>query len=70
MELELESRTGTPIKRKGLKGKQLQAKWVPVMTPPKCKDDDEVRIGEGWVWLQQGMNDLRNTSQRILVQAD
>eukprot|EP00959_Pyramimonas_sp_CCMP1952_P042031 878863-Pyramimonas_sp.AAC.1 len=29
-----------------------------------------MRIGEGWVWLQQGMTDLRNASLRLLTQGD
>ena len=38
--------------------------------PPRFKAENEVRIWEGWIWLQQGAKDLRNTSQRILVKAD
>ena len=70
MERELEARLDTPVKTKGLKGKPLTAKWVSVLTPPRCKKENQVRVAQGWIWLQQTMGDLRGTCLRILSKAD
>ncbi|CAK0894769.1 unnamed protein product [Prorocentrum cordatum] len=68
MELELESKLDTPVRRKGKKGPPLVAQWASVLAPPQRKEEDEVRVWVGWVWLQQNAKDLLNTSQRLVVQ--
>eukprot|EP00959_Pyramimonas_sp_CCMP1952_P001272 25828-Pyramimonas_sp.AAC.1 len=68
MELELESKLDTPVRKKGKKGLPLAPQWASAMMPPKRKEDDEVRVWVSWVWLQQYTKNLLNTSQRLVVQ--